>query len=131
MADESEYDNFCSQFRDSLIKEASSEPGEIPDWFGRLVRYRGGNEYQMQDFFGETYGEKEFRQKLSNDEIKINVFEYTSPIVYTASLTDPTLATAVVQVHVEATIDGVKQTGDFTVTHKIRKAWQAYETKFE
>lgn len=131
MADQAEYDNFCTQFRDSLVKEASSELGEVPDWFGRLLRYRGGKEYQMLDFFGKTYGEKEFRNKLMNDEIKIDAFEYTSPIEYEASTTDPTLATATVKVHVEATIDGVKQTGDFTVTHKIRKAWQAYETKFQ
>lgn len=133
MPDYPEYDNFCTQFKDSLLKEATVDP-EDPNgnnWFGRLLRYRGGREYQMINFFGKTYTESEFRNKLLKDEIKVNVFEFTSPVQYTPSTTDPTLATATVQIHIEAMVDGENQSGDFTVTHKIRKAWQAYETRFE
>ncbi len=131
MADHKEYDNFCTQFRDSLLNEVT-EPVESPaDWFGRLLRYRGSQPYQMINFFGETYTERQFRDKLQKDEIKINAFEFTSPVSYTDDAKNAMLAIATVKAHVEAVVDGNKQSGDFSITHKIKKAWQAYETTFE
>lgn len=131
MADQAKYDNFCTQFRDSLLQEATGDPGDPNNWFGRLLRFRAGREYQMVNFFGKTYTESQFRDKLQNDEIKINVFEFTSPINYTDDLDNSMLATASVEAHIEATVDGDHHSGDFNITHKIRKAWQSYETTFE
>lgn len=130
MSDLTQYDNFCTQFRDSLLQEATGSLGEPNNWFGRLLRYRSGQEYQIIDFFGETYTEAVFRQKLQDDEIKITVFNFTSPISYTDDPNDPLLATATVSAHIEATVDGKSVSGDFNITHKIKKAWQAYETTF-
>lgn len=128
MADQAEFDYFCTQFRDSLIKEAEAPEGDQNDWFGRLLRYRNGQPYQMINFFGKNYTEREFRDKLQNDEIKITAFDYTSPISYANDAADSRLATATVTAHIEAIVDGANQSGDFTFTHKIKKAWQAYET---
>ena len=131
MADQAEFDYFCTQFRDSLIKEADAPEGDPNDWFGRLLRFRNGQPYRMVNFFGKNYTEREFRDKLQKDEIKVKAFDFTSPIKYTIDSDNPMFAVAVVSVHIEAVVDGKNQSGDFNFTHKIKRAWQAYETSIE
>ena len=98
---------------------------------GRLLRFRNGQPYRIINFFGKNYAEREFRDKLQNDEIKVKAFDFTSPIKYTVDADNSLFATAIVSAHIEAVVDGENQSGDVVFTHKIKRAWQAYETSIE
>jgi hypothetical protein len=127
MADLAEFDTFATQFGKSLIKEADTGDS---NWFGRLVRFYQGNEFQLINFFGTNYSESEFRQALENNSIVVKMFD-VSNINYVSDPNDALYATVTADVHIEATIDSEEKAGDFTVTHKIKQTWQTYETELE
>jgi hypothetical protein len=124
MSDLADYDNFATQFANSLVKEATTGNG---NWFGRLVKFNQKDEFQLINFFGTTYTESEFRAALADDTIVITVFD-VSNISYSVNQSDSNYATATADVHIEASISGFDQIGDFTITHNIRQTWQTYET---
>lgn len=125
MADLAEFDTFATQFGNSLTKEGITGDG---NWFGRLVRFHQGSEFQFINFFGTNYSETDFRRALADDTIVVTKFD-VSNINYTSDEFNQLYATATANVHIEATIDGIEEEGDFTVTHKIKQTWQSYETE--
>lgn len=125
MADLAEFDTFVTQFGRSLTKEATTGDG---NWFGRLVRFHQGDEFQLINFFGANYSESEFREALEDDIIVVKVFD-VSNINYALDPNDSLFATATADVHIEATIGKEEKAGDFNVTHKIKQTWQSYETE--
>ncbi len=125
MSDLAEFDTFATQFANSLIKE-----GETGDnnWFGRLVRFHQGSQFEFKNFFGSNYSESDLRAALESDEVFVKVFD-VSNINYVTDPIDPFYATVTADVHIEATINSVDNSGDFTIIHKIRQTWQTYETE--
>jgi hypothetical protein len=127
MADLAEFDTFATQFGNSLIKEGDTGNG---NWFGRLVRFYQGSEFQLINFFGTNYSESEFREALENDVIVVKTFDVTN-INYALDPNNSLFATATADVHIEATVDGEPKAGDFTITHSIRQTWQSYRTEIQ
>ena len=125
MSDLAEYDFFATQFANSLLK--ATENGDT-NWFGRLTRYHQNQEFQLINFFGTNYTEDDLIKALRNNSIIIKTFD-VSGINYTPDLNDPFYATVSADVHIDANIDGIDQSGDFTITHKIKQAWQTYESE--
>lgn len=125
MSDLAEFDTFATQFGRSLTKEGDTGNS---NWFGRLVRFHQGEEFQLINFFGTNYSETEFRQALEDDTIVVKVFE-VSNINYSIDPNNSFFATATADVHIEATIGEEEKSGDFTITHKIKQTWQSYETE--
>lgn len=125
MSDLAEFDTFATQFGRSLTKEGDTGDG---NWFGRLVRFYQGDEFQLINFFGTNYSETTFRQALEDDTIVVKEFD-VSNIEYTIDPNNALFAIATADVHIEATIGEEEKAGDFTITHKIKQTWQTYETE--
>lgn len=125
MSDLTQYDNFATQFGNSLVQESTTGNG---NWFGRLVKFHQNNEFQLINFFGVNYSESEFREALANDTIVVTQFD-VSNIDYVADVNDSLYATVTADVYIEATINSEEKTGNFTITHNIRQTWQTYETE--
>ncbi len=88
------------------------------------------NEFVFHDFFGRDYTEDQFRKGLSNSTILVSKFSMKS-VDYVLDPADPTLATATVIATIEATVNGVFNSGDYTVTHQIKQGWQTYDSTVE
>lgn len=126
MPDGPDYDYFATQFATSIVNESGGNRSNY--WFGRMLRFIGSTEYVMKNFFGKNYTESQFREKYQNGEITIDVFDISN-VSYAVDPNDATLATATMDVHIEGTVDGAKKKGNFTIAHKIKQGWQAYESE--
>lgn len=124
MPDTAQFDFFATQFATSLVRE-SGEPENY--WFGRMLRYLETDEFVFRNFFGTDYTEDDFRKSMINGTIDVTVFNISN-VSYTVDLNDPTLATATCDVEIEATVNGARKSGNFTLTHKIKQGWQTYES---
>lgn len=120
-------DYFATQFATSIVQESGGE-GKTVYWWGRLIRYLDTNEYVFRNFFGIDYTEKEFRAKYETGKIKITRFDISN-VEYTVDPTDPNSAVVTMNAHIEAMVDGADKVGDFMLTHKVKKGWQAYESE--
>lgn len=125
MPDGPENDFFATQFATAIVKESGASTDY---WFGRMLRFLDHDEYVFKNFFGEDYTESDFRKSFNEGDITVEAFDI-SKVNYTVNPTDPTLATVTMDVHIEATIGGTAQTGDFTLTHKVKQGWQAYSSE--
>lgn len=127
MPEERANDYFATQFATAIVRE-SGGGGKTTYWWGRMIRFLGSNEYVFRNFFGTDYTETQFRAKYENGNITVSTFDISN-IVYTIDPTDPTLGTVTMDVEIEATVDGEEKKGTFTLTHKIKLGWQAYESE--
>lgn len=127
MPEERANDYFATQFATAIVRE-SGGGGKTTYWWGRMIRFLGSNEYVFRNFFGTDYTETQFRAKYENGDITVSTFDISN-IVYTIDPTDPTLGTVTMDVEIEATVDGEEKKGTFTLTHKIKLGWQAYESE--
>lgn len=126
MPDGPNYDYFATQFATAIVNESGGNRTNY--WFGRMLRFIGSTEYVFNNFFGTDYTETEFREKYEDGTLQVETFNISN-VSYTVDPNDPTLATATMDVHIEATIDNVNYKDDFTLTHKIKQGWQAYESE--
>lgn len=124
MPDGPENDYFATQFAAALVKESG---GPSDYWFGRMLRFLGSNEYVFRNFFGNDLTESDFRKKFMSGDITVKTFNISN-VNYTIDPNDATLATVTMNVSVDAEVDGNHQTGNFTLTHKVKQGWQAYES---
>ena len=124
MPDSAQYDFFATQFATSIVRES----GETENyWFGRMLRYLETTEFVFRDFFDTDYTEDEFRKAMVSGAIDVTVFNISN-VNYTVNPTDSTMATATCDVEIEANVNGVRKSGNFTLTHKIKQGWQSYES---
>ncbi len=124
MPDGPENDLFATQFATAIVQESGAA---TQYWFGRMLRFLGNNEFVFRNFFGTNYTESDFISNLKSGNIIVQVFDISN-INYVIDPNDPTLATVTMAVHIEATINGVDEKDDFTLTHKVKRAWQTYES---
>ena len=124
MPDGPENDFFATQFSLAIVRESG---GATQYWFGRLLRFLGTEEFVFRNFFGTTYTETEFIDNMKSGNIVVEAFDISN-VNYTIDANDSTLATVTMNVHIEATINGTDKKGDFTLTHKVKQAWQTYES---
>jgi hypothetical protein len=124
MPDTAQYDFFATQFATSIVNESGKAETY---WFGRMLRYIDSDEFEFRNFFGTDYTEDEFRKQMSAGVIDVTVFNISN-VSYTPDPNDPTLATATCDVEIEAVINNVRKSGNFTLTHKIKQGWQTYES---
>lgn len=124
MPDGPENDFFATQFSLAIVQESGTA---TQYWFGRLLRYLGTEEFVFRNFFGVTYTESEFIDNMKSGNIVVEVFDISN-VNYAIDPNDSTLATVTMNVHIEATINGMSNKGDFTLTHKVKQAWQTYES---
>jgi hypothetical protein len=124
MPDGPENDFFATQFSLAIVQESGAA---TQYWFGRLVRFLGNEEFIFRNFFGTTYTESEFIENMKNGVIVVNVFDISN-VNYAIDPNDPTLATVTMNVHIEAIVNRTDRRGDFTLTHKVKQAWQTYES---
>lgn len=124
MPDRPENDYFATQFATAIVQES----GAVTQyWFGRLLRFLGSDEYVFRNFFGTTYTESDFIGHLKSGYITVEEFDISN-INYVEDPDDPTLATATMEVHIVATINGMVNKDYFTLTHKVKQSWQTYES---
>jgi hypothetical protein len=129
MPDGPENDYFATQFATSIVKESGG--GRSTYWFGRMLRFLGSNEYVFRGFFGPDLTETQFRQKYENGDITFSKFDITN-VVYSAdpnAPNDPTLAVVTMTVDIEAVVDGKEVGGSYTLKHRLKQGWQAYESE--
>lgn len=126
MADGPENDFFATQFATAIAREMSA-PDQSTYWFGRMTRFLGSDEYVFRNLFGADYTEKELLAKYQRGDFLVNRFDITN-VVYTDDLANADMATVTMDVHIEAVIDGSNEIGDFTLSHKIKRGWQTYES---
>ncbi len=124
MPDGPENDYFATQFATAIVQESNKT---TQYWFGRLLRFLGSNEFVFKNFFKKDYTESEFIDELKTGNIVVTAFDISN-VNYAIDPNDPTLATVTMNVHIEATINGVGRTGDSTLTHKVKQSWQTYES---
>lgn len=127
MPDGPENDYFATQFATSIVQE-SGGGAKTNYWFGRMLRFLGSSEYVFRNFFGTDYTEKEFRAKYQNGEIAVNRFDISN-VVYTIDPADATLAVVTMNVYIEAVLDNQAESGNFTLAHKVKRGWQAYDSQ--
>lgn len=127
MPDGPENDYFATQFAASIVKE-SGGGGKTTYWFGRMLRFLGTTEYEFRNFFGRDYTETEFREKYESGDIKVTTFDISN-VNYTTDPLDATKAVVTMDVYIEAEIDTVSQNGNFSLTHKVKRGWLAYESE--
>ncbi len=123
MPDGPENDFFATQFSRAIVQESGKD---TQYWFGRTLRFLDTNEFVFRNFFGTNYTESEFIGKMKKGDITVDKF-IISNIDYVIDH-DSTLATVTMNVHIEASVDNVDKTGDFVLTHKVKRAWQTYES---
>ena len=124
MPDLAEHDFFATQFAISIVRES----GEAENyWFGRMLRFLDTSEFVFRNFFGTDYTERELRRKMTSGQINVSVFDVTN-VNYTIDPNDSSLATVTCDVNIEAMVDGVRKSDNFTLTHKVKRSWQAYES---
>ena len=124
MPDTPLYDFFATQFAISIVRE-SGEPEAY--WFGRMLRYLDTDEFVFRNFFGVDYTEDEFRKSMKSGVINVETFNISN-INYTLDPNDSTMATVTCDVEIAASVNNVKKSGNFTLTHKIKQGWQTYES---
>ena len=124
MSDLAEHDFFATQFAISIVRESGEDESY---WFGRLLRFINTDEFVFRNFFGNDYTERQFRKKMASGAINVNLFDISN-VLYTADPSDSSLATVTCDVNLEATVDGVRKRGNFTLTHKVKQGWQTYES---
>ena len=124
MPDTAQYDFFATQFSTSLVNESGKSENY---WFGRMLRYLNTDEFEFRNFFGTDYTEDGFRKSMINGTINVSVFNISN-INYTVDPNDPTMATATCNVEIEAVVNNVRKSGNFTLTHKLKQGWQTYES---
>lgn len=124
MPDTEQYDYFATQFATSIVNE-STKPETY--WFGRMLRYLNTDEFVFRNFFGKDYTEDEFRKAMVNGTIDVTVFNISN-INYALDPNDSTLAIVTCDVEIEAKVNGREKSGNFTLTQKIKKGWQTYES---
>lgn len=124
MPDSAQYDFFATQFATSIVRE-SGEPEAY--WFGRMLRYLDSDEFVFRNFFGIDYTEDDFRKSMRSGAINVEVFDISN-VNYTLDPNDSTMATVTCDVNIEANVNGVKKSGSFTLTQKIKQGWQTYES---
>jgi hypothetical protein len=124
MPDGPENDFFATQFATAIVQESGAA---TQYWFGRLLRFRGTDEFVFRNFFGATYTESEFIENLKAGDIRVEVFNISN-VNYAIDPNDSTLATVTMDVYIEATINGADNKGSFTLTHKVKQGWQTYES---
>lgn len=130
MPDGPENDYFATQFADSIVRE-SGGAGKTTYWFGRMLRFLGSNEYVFRNFFGQDLTEKQFRQKYESGAITVSRFDISN-VDYApdpSAPNDPTLAVVTMNVNIEAEVDGNEVGGNFTLKHRVKQGWQAYESE--
>ena len=127
MSDDSANDYFATQFATAIVKESGGD-GRNTYWWGRMIRFLGSDEYVFRNFFGVDYTEIEFRRKYENGDITISRFDISN-VDYTVDEKDPTLGTVTMNVRIEAVVDGAEKGGNFLLTHKVKRGWQAYESE--
>jgi len=124
MPDLAEHDFFATQFAISIVRES----GEAENyWFGRMLRFLDTSEFVFRNFFGTDYTEGEFRRKMKSGQINVRIFDVTN-VNYAIDPNDSSLATVTCDVNIEAIVDGVKKGDNFTLTHKVKRSWQTYES---
>lgn len=124
MPDGPENDFFATQFATAIVRESGKQ---TQYWFGRMTRFLDTNEFVFRNFFGVNYTESDFIEALKSGDIAVEKFTISN-VNYAINPNDPTLATVTMNVHIEATVKGASKTGDFTLTHKVKQAWQTYES---
>jgi hypothetical protein len=124
MPDSAQYDFFATQFATSIVRESGESENY---WFGRMLRYLETDEFVFRNFFGADYTEDDFRKSMINGTIDVTVFNISN-VSYTVDPNDSTLATATCDVEIEANVNNVRKSGNFTLTHKIKQGWQTYES---
>ncbi|MGI8789255.1 MAG: hypothetical protein ACR2HG_16065 [Pyrinomonadaceae bacterium] len=124
MPDGPENDYFATQFANSIVKESGAANQW---WFGRMIRFLDRNQWVFKNFFGTDYTESEFRKKYEAGDITVDTFDISN-VNYTIDPNDPTLATVTMNVHIVGTVDGVGKNDNFTLTHKVKQGWAAYES---
>lgn len=127
MADDATNDYFATQFATAIVNE-SGGGGKTTYWFGRMLRFLGSSEYVFRNFFGTDYTETQFRQKYQSGDLTISAFDISN-VNYTVDPNDSSLGTVTMGVHIEGVIDGQTKNGDFILTHKVKRGWQAYESE--
>ena len=125
MPDGPENDYFATQFATAIVQES----GALTQyWFGRQLRFLGSNEFVFKNFFREDYTESQFIAAMKSGAISVSTFDISN-IDYDIDPNDPDMATVTMDVYIEATIDSVTKFGNFTLTHKVKRAWQTYESE--
>jgi len=124
MPDTAQYDYFATQFATSIVQESGTAKAY---WFGRMLRYLDSDEFVFRNFFGADYTEDNFRQGMKNGNVNVEVFDISN-VNYTLDPNDSTLATVTCDVNIIASVDNVRKSGTFTLTHKIKQGWQTYES---
>ncbi len=92
------------------------------------MRFLGSTEYIFRNFFGTDYTETQFREKMESGDITVEQFNISN-VSYAVDSTDPTLAVVTMDVAIVATVNASEQSGNFTLTHKVKQGWQAYESE--
>ncbi len=126
MPDGPENDYFATQFATAIVNESGGN--RTMYWFGRMLRFLGSTEYVFRNFFGTDYTETQFREKMESGDITVSQFDISN-VSYTVDSSDPTLATVTMDVAITATVNASEQSGNFTLTHKVKQGWQAYESE--
>lgn len=126
MPDGPQNDYFATQFATAIVNESGGNRNMY--WLGRMMRFLGSTEYVFRNFFGTDYTETEFRAKMESGDITVEQFNISN-VTYTVDSTDSTLAVVTMNVAITATVNASEQTGNFTLTHKVKQGWQAYESE--
>ena len=126
MPDGPENDYFATQFATAIVQESGGNRNMY--WVGRMMRFLGSTEYIFRNFFGTDYTETQFREKMESGDITVEQFDISN-VSYAVDSTDPTLAVVTMDVAIVATVNASEQSGNFTLTHKVKQGWQAYESE--
>jgi hypothetical protein len=126
MPDGPENDFFATQFAASIVQESGGNRNAY--WFGRMLRFLGSSEYVFRNFFGTDYTETQFRAKYENGDITVDRFDISN-VNYAVDAADPTLAVVTMDVYIEAKVDGTAHIGNYTLRHRVKQGWQAYESE--
>lgn len=126
MPDGPENDYFATQFATAIVNESGGNRSNY--WFGRMLRFLGNEEYVFKNFFGTDYTETKFREKYQNGDITVNQFDISN-VNYAIDPNDPTLAVVTMDVAIDVTIDSIRHAGNYTLRHRVKQGWQAYESE--
>jgi hypothetical protein len=134
--DDFEFDNFCTQFAESLV---NADYRQELYWHGRLIGPNQDGSVRLPRFMIDFAGlprifENEWRRRLEKHKIVITKFELIGPPVYRPDPNSPpgngNAQIATCRAIIEGSIDGtpIAVGRVFDVRHLIRRSYHSYQT---
>lgn len=115
-------EDYCEEFCHSIVPPFFKSG----DWFGSLLAF----EYQLVNFFGKTYSQEQFRDKINDGSIMI--ISISDPGITDVNFGNDINSSGTIKGYfiIQSMIDGALHSGTVNFEHQVKWSIQATKTIF-